>query len=280
MLILNTKEEIKNNIGPLKEGGKSVGFVPTMGALHEGHISLLKRAKEENEIVVCSIYVNPLQFNNKEDFAQYPRLPEKDTILLENAGCDIVFIPDDSIINKSPDFNYDLGYLDEIMEGYFRPDHFKGVAYIVKTFLEIVGPDRAYFGEKDYQQLTVVKKMTRDFNLPVEIVSCPTSREKDGLALSSRNARLTVPERQIAPKIYEGLIFIKNNIHNYNFDELKLKFVNHIEHEQQMKVEYVEICDSESLKILSALSESKCMVVCTAVFLGNVRLIDNVKIFS
>ena len=279
MLIINNKEEVKKNIDLLKKEGSSVGFVPTMGALHEGHISLLKRAKNENDSVVCSIYINPLQFNNKDDFNKYPRLIDRDTKLLENAGCDIIFLPDDSIIRNSADFVYDLGYLDQIMEGFYRPNHFSGVAYIVKTFFEIVRPDKAYFGEKDYQQLAVIKKMTRDFNFKVQIIPCSTTREKDGLALSSRNARLSSPERQIAPRIYEGLNFIKNNIHNYTIDEIKTLFVNQIERDGQMKVEYVEICDSETLKIISDVSESKLLVVCTAVFLGNVRLIDNLKIF-
>jgi len=279
MLILNNKEEIKKNIDLLKKEKKSVGFVPTMGALHEGHISLLKRAKAENEIAVCSIYVNPLQFNNKEDFNKYPRLLNNDTKLLEDTGCDIVFVPDDSIIKNSSAFSYDLGYLDEIMEGFFRPNHFSGVVYIVKTLFEIVNPDRAYFGQKDYQQLAVIKKMTRDFNFNIEIVSCPTTREKDGLALSSRNARLLTPERLVASKIYKGLNFIKNNIHNKSINELKLWYVKYIENEPLMKVEYVEICDGESLKSISDISESNAIVVCTAIFIGNIRLIDNLKIF-
>lgn len=278
MLILKTKEEIYNTIDAVKKDGRTIGFVPTMGALHHGHISLLNKAMSENDTVVCSIYVNPLQFNNNEDFKKYPRFIEDDIEKLDKAACSIVFIPDDTIINSSSNFNYNLGYLDNIMEGLFRPGHFKGVAFIVKTLFEIVKPDRAYFGEKDYQQLAVIKKMTKDFNLNVKIIPCPTERENDGLALSSRNERLSKTERLIAPKIYEGLNYLKNNILNFNFCELKLWFKEFLEKETPMKVEYIEICDSESLKIISAVKESSSIVVCTAVYLGNVRLIDNLKI--
>jgi len=278
MEIFNHIEDVKNKIDSLKEKGLSIGFVPTMGALHSGHLALVQNAKMENSIVVCSIYVNPLQFNNNEDFAKYPRLIDEDTKLLEKEGCDFVFIPDDSIISNSSDFNYNVGCLDEMMEGAFRPGHFKGVVFIVKTLFEIVNPDRAYFGEKDYQQLAVVKKMTKDFNFNIEIVPFPTVRENDGLALSSRNKRLTATERQLAPRIYKELTYIKNNILNYSFCELKQWFKKQLEQESMMKVEYVEICDAETLKILSDASESHSMVVCTAVNLGNVRLIDNLKI--
>lgn len=278
MEIFNNIEEVKNKIASLKEKGYSIGFVPTMGALHDGHIALVQNAKKENNIVVCSIYINPLQFNSKEDFTKYPRLLADDTKRLEKEGCDIVFTPDDSIIKESISFDYNLGYLNEIMEGAFRPGHFSGVAYIVKTLFEIINPDRAYFGEKDYQQLAVIKKMTKDFNFNIEIIPFPTVREKDGLALSSRNARLLASERLIAPKIYEGLNYIKNNILNYSFNELKQWYKNYLENESRMKVEYVEICDSETLKIISDFSESHSIIICTAVNLGNVRLIDNLKI--
>jgi len=278
MVIYSTAYNLNVALSAYRAEKKSLGFVPTMGALHQGHISLLEKAKTETDIVVCSIYVNPLQFNNTEDFEKYPRLAEQDCIMLQKAGCDIVYIPDNSIISDSTQFIYNIGYLDSIMEGFYRPNHFKGVAYIVKKLFENVKPDRAYFGEKDYQQLMVIKKMNSDFNFPIEIISCATIREHDGLAMSSRNARLSTEDRALAPKIYEALTIVKNNISKHSFMELKSIFTNHVEQNTPMKIEYVEICDADTLKVLSHLSESKNIVVCTAVFLRNVRLIDNIKI--
>jgi len=279
MIVFYNTDELTNHILSLKQKENTIGFVPTMGALHIGHISLIEKAKQLNQIVVCSIYINPLQFNNKNDFDKYPRVPESDVQILEKAGCDIVLIPDDTIVNDSRNFNYNIGYLDEVMEGVCRPNHFKGVAYIVKKLFDIVKPDHAYFGEKDYQQLMVVRKMVMDFNMNVQIISCPTVREQDGLAFSSRNVRLTPDERKIAPLIYEGLNYIKNNIHTYTVNELKLWFFNFLEKDQRMKVEYIEICHGETLKLLEFVSDAESIVVCTAVFLGKVRLIDNIKIF-
>ncbi len=280
MILFYNTDELSKHIAFLKGEGKSIGFVPTMGALHIGHTSLIEKAKQLNQIIVCSIYINPLQFNNTNDFEKYPRLIEEDIRILKDISCDIVYIPDDSIINESEHFDYHIGYLDKVMEGYYRPNHFIGVAYIVKKLFEIVKPDNAYFGEKDYQQLAVVREMTKYFNLNVQIISCPTIREADGLAYSSRNARLTQEERKTAPQIFEALQYIKNNISKYSIKDLKLWFKQFLEKGSKMKVEYIEICDADSMKILDNISESSSVVVCTAVFLGNVRLIDNIKIFS
>ena len=278
MLIISSHIELKNKIDFYRAKNLTIGFVPTMGALHQGHLSLISKAKTINDIVVCSIYVNPLQFNNKEDFEKYPRLAEQDCTMLEKAKCNIVYIPNNLIIADSADFEYEIGTLDEIMEGLFRPGHFKGVAFIVKKLFEIVNPHNAYFGEKDYQQLALIKKLTKDFLLNVDVISCPTIREHDGLALSSRNARLSKAQRSIAAKIYEGLNLIKNNINNFSFDELKSMFVKHIEATNVMKVEYIEICDAENLQLLSNISQSKSIIICTAVYLEKIRLIDNIKI--
>lgn len=258
--------------------GKTIGFVPTMGALHAGHLALVERARNENDIVVCSIYVNPLQFNNTSDLNLYPRVLESDCTMLEAAGCDMVFTPDDTIISDSAGFEYEVGYLDTVMEGAFRPGHFKGVAYIVKKLFEIVAPHRAYFGEKDYQQLAVVRQMNSYFKLGVNIVPCLTVREPDGLAMSSRNTRLNHNERQIAPAIYKALLYIKENISHFPVTGLKNKFEEILFSHGLFSVEYIEICNAETLEILSNTTQCKNIVVCTAVNLGNVRLIDNIKI--
>lgn len=279
MITCTQRAIIAQHIASLKKEGKKTGFVPTMGALHSGHISLVERARKENDIVVVSIYVNPLQFNNAADLKKYPRVPEKDLQLLQEALCDMVFMPDDTIIGKSKGFEYELGYLDTIMEGYYRPGHFKGVAFIVKALFEIVQPDKAYFGEKDYQQLAVIKKMTKDFNLPVHIVPCPTIRTNNGLAMSSRNERLTEEERHISACIFEGLNYIKNNIFSLEPEVLKAWYLNHIQNHPGMKVEYIELCDSETLAPVTEFSKHASVVACTAVYVGNVRLIDNLKIF-
>ena len=279
MITCTQRVLMEQHIAQLKNEGKKIGFVPTMGALHDGHISLVERARRENDIVVASIYVNPLQFNNPNDLKKYPRVPEKDLQLLQDACCDLVFMPDDAIIGDSKGFNYNIGYFDTIMEGFHRPGHFKGVAFIVKTFFEIVQPNKAYFGEKDYQQLAVIKKMVKDFGLPVSIIPCPTVREPNGLAMSSRNARLTEDEKQSAAGIFEGLIYIKNNIFSQKPEVLKEWFVKNIQNHPGMQVEYIELCDSENLTPVTEVKESASVVACTAVYLRNVRLIDNLKIF-
>ena len=186
--------------------GLKVGFVPTMGALHEGHLSLINRAKKDNDIVVSSVFVNPIQFNNPTDLEKYPRTPERDIEKLEQAGCDAVFMPSvDEMYPEKVEEHYDFGDLERVMEGACRPRHFNGVAIVVRKLFEIVTPDRAYFGEKDFQQLAIIKKMVQNLNMNLEIVPCPIIRENDGLAMSSRNVRLNETERAIAPQIFATL---------------------------------------------------------------------------
>jgi len=207
MKLLETVAETQAHVALLKQEGQQIGFVPTMGALHLGHISLIRRARQENAVVICSIFVNPIQFNNPDDLAKYPRTLESDAAMLDEAGCDAVFAPTTVEMYPEPDTTiFDFGMLDKVMEGKFRPGHFNGVAIVVRHLLEIVRPDVVYFGEKDFQQLTIVRKMVDMLSLPVRIVTCPIVRETDGLAMSSRNQRLLPQERAVAPLLYTALV--------------------------------------------------------------------------
>lgn len=260
--------------------GLKVGFVPTMGALHEGHISLINRAKKENDIVVCSVFVNPIQFNNPADLEKYPRTPEKDIEKLEQAGCDAVFMPtaEEMYPNKVED-HYDFGDIEHVMEGACRPGHFNGVAIVVRKLFEIVNPNKAYFGEKDFQQLAIIKKMVRDLNMNLEIVPCPIVREIDGLAMSSRNVRLNETERAIAPKIFATLNESITKKDVMSPSEMKKYTLDKYAEIKEFDVEYVEITDEINLKSLENWNECDHARIFVALQLGPVRLIDNVRIF-
>lgn len=260
--------------------GLKVGFVPTMGALHEGHISLINRAKKENDIVVCSVFVNPIQFNNPADLEKYPRTPEKDIEKLEQAGCDAVFMPtaEEMYPNKVED-HYDFGDIEHVMEGACRPGHFNGVAIVVRKLFEIVNPNKAYFGEKDFQQLAIIKKMVRDLNMNLEIVPCPIVREIDGLAMSSRNVRLNETERAIAPKIFATLNDAISKKDALSPSEMKKYTLDKYAEIKEFDVEYVEITDEINLKSLENWNECDHARIFVALQLGPVRLIDNVRIF-
>lgn len=260
--------------------GLKVGFVPTMGALHEGHISLINRAKKENDIVVCSVFVNPIQFNNPADLEKYPRTPEKDITKLEQAGCDAVFMPtaEEMYPNKVED-HYDFGDIEHVMEGACRPGHFNGVAIVVRKLFEIVNPNKAYFGEKDFQQLAIIKKMVRDLNMNLEIVPCPIVRENDGLAMSSRNVRLNEAERAIAPKIFATLNDSITKKDAMSPSEMKKYTLDKYAEIKEFDVEYVEITDEINLKSLENWNECDHARIFVALQLGPVRLIDNVRIF-
>lgn len=260
--------------------GLKVGFVPTMGALHEGHISLINRAKKENDIVVCSVFVNPIQFNNPADLEKYPRTPEKDIEKLEQAGCDAVFMPtaEEMYPNKVED-HYDFGDIEHVMEGACRPGHFNGVAIVVRKLFEIVNPNKAYFGEKDFQQLAIIKKMVRDLNMNLEIVPCPIVREIDGLAMSSRNVRLNEAERAIAPKIFATLNDSITKKDAMSPSEMKKYTLDKYAEIKEFDVEYVEITDEINLKSLENWNECDHARIFVALQLGPVRLIDNVRIF-
>ncbi|NWJ49321.1 MAG: pantoate--beta-alanine ligase [Bacteroidetes bacterium] len=288
MIVNKTIAATMDQLNLHRQKGLSIGLVPTMGALHEGHLSLIRRARAENDIVVCSIFVNPIQFNNKEDLAKYPRTLEADTALLESENCDIIFAPEVNEIypnNNEPITVYDLEGLDKPMEGQFRPGHFQGVCVIVHKLFNIVNPDRAYFGNKDFQQLAIIRNMVKKQKLNLEIVGCDIIREKDGLAMSSRNMRLTESERLIAPKIYQTLLQAKNKIADYKntlFTPALLKqwISDEISSNEPLKPEYVEIVDTISLQPTEDWNGGKTLIVCVAVFDGSVRLIDNLILFS
>ncbi|MCX6231757.1 MAG: pantoate--beta-alanine ligase [Bacteroidetes bacterium] len=277
MEIFNTIITTQSYLAPFKKNNKTIGFVPTMGALHQGHLALVKQAKAENDIVVVSIFVNPIQFNNKEDLLKYPRTFETDASLLEAEGCDVIFYPDESQMYPEPDQSvYDFGLLDKVMEGKFRPGHFNGVAIVVKKLFDIVLPDKAYFGEKDYQQLQIIKALVEHKNIPVTIIPCPIYREDDGLAMSSRNMRLTAEERKVAPFIYQTLLQAKDKSNQLNPNELTHWVIQQIEENSMLTLEYFEIVDAATLLPVINFNDCQSSIGCIAVFLGDVRLIDNI----
>lgn len=257
--------------------GYSIGFVPTMGALHEGHLSLVEQSKMHNDVTVVSIFVNPTQFNNVTDLEMYPRTIDEDCKLLDDSGVDIVFIPSVEEIYPVPDNRvFDFGLLGEVMEGKFRPGHFNGVAQVVSKLFDMVKPDRAYFGEKDFQQLAIVRDMVRRYDMPVDIVAVPIMRESSGLAMSSRNRRLSDSELVAASNIYRILLESKNFYSQKSIVETINYVVGEVNRIEYLNVEYFEIVDGNTLQAIDSWSESDYVVGCITVFCGEVRLIDNI----
>lgn len=257
---------------------RSQGFVPTMGALHEGHLELVRRARKENEVVSCSIFVNPIQFNNPEDLEKYPRTLEQDLDMLQANGCDLVFVPSVEEMYPEPvTIKYDFGELETVMEGKYRPGHFNGVAVVVKKLFEIMEPQKAYFGEKDYQQLRIIQELVKRDSIPVGIIPCATVREADGLAMSSRNRRLSKEERAIAPLIYLVLTDASRQAGTTPVKELKEWAVSQL-NGSGFVVDYFEIAESGSLKPITEWQKGTPVRAFTAAFLGNVRLIDNMEL--
>ena len=280
MKVFNFIVDIQRFVEEKRNEGLKIGFVPTMGALHEGHLSLINRAKKENDIVICSVFVNPIQFNNLSDLEKYPRTPEKDIEKLEQAGCDAVFMPSaEEMYPEKVSDHYDFGDLERVMEGACRPGHFNGVAIVVRKLFEIVNPDKAYFGEKDFQQLAIIKKMVQNLNMNLEIVPCPIIRENDGLAMSSRNVRLNETERAIAPKIFATLNDAISKKVSMTPAEMKEYTLAKYAEIKEFDVEYVEITDETNLKSLENWNECDHARIFVALQLGPVRLIDNVRIF-
>ena len=276
MLVLRKIKEIEEIITLQKQKGNTIGFVPTMGALHQGHISLINYSKQQTNITVCSIFVNPTQFNNASDLTHYPRTPQADIKLLEEAGCDILYMPEVKDVypeNDTRQFNFD--YLDSILEGAKRPGHFNVVGQVVSILLQGVKPDKAFLGSKDYQQVMVVKSLVKQLNLDVEIIACPILRDPDGLAMSSRNTRLTLEERKVAALIpimmKEALEIVKAR----GITAAKTFITESVSKHPLMQLEYYEVCDSENLELLNDYSSSKPAVSLIALFVGNIRLIDN-----
>ncbi len=279
MEIIKTVIELNKRLKEEIETNNSIGFVPTMGALHQGHLSLIEKAKEENNIVVCSIFVNPIQFNNPEDFDNYPLTIDSDMQKLENYDCDILFLPSvKEIYPRADNTIYDFGDIEKVMEGEKRPGHFNGVAIVVKRLFEIVKPNKSYFGKKDYQQYLVIKELVKKFDIDTNIIGCDIIREFDGLAMSSRNMRLTDSERKLASIIYQTLIKAKEKFNNTSIEKIKKWVETEISNTPEMEMEYFEIAEAETLK--AALQKQnnvkyRCFI---AVFLGKVRLIDNIEL--
>lgn len=277
MIVINKVHELEKAVEAFRIEGKSVGLVPTMGALHEGHLSLVKRCRRENDVVVVSVFVNPTQFNNKEDLRTYPRTEEADKALLAEAGCDIVFMPTVEEVYPEPDTRvFDLGPVAEVMEGAMRPGHFNGVAQIVSKLFMMVKPDRAYFGEKDFQQIAVIRQMVKNEGFNLQIVPCSIVREADGLAKSSRNVRLSAEARQTAPSIYRTLQESLDYAKSHTVAETQKFVTDCINSYPGMEVEYYQIVDGITLMPVNNWNESNYIVGCVTVYCGGVRLIDNI----
>ncbi len=279
MITLSTIVETNNYVKELRSLGKTIGFVPTMGALHQGHLELMRRAKTENDILVVSIFVNPIQFNNPTDLEKYPRDLQKDAALLKSVGCNILFAPSvTEMYPKEVTKKYDFGLLETVMEGKSRPGHFNGVAVVVDKLLKITLPHKAYFGEKDFQQLAIINKLVEINEIPVKIIACPTVRESDGLAMSSRNERLTSVQKTIAPLIYIMLKYAKSNYKLKTLSLLKQEVVNMFNKQQEFDLEYFEIADDKNLQPITKWNPQVGTIAFIVVKMGNVRLIDNIRI--
>ena len=284
MDIIRTVEQLKKVVDKIKKENKSIGLVPTMGALHEGHLSLVNRAVKENDITIVSVFVNPTQFNNPQDLASYPRTEKEDTARLDAASVDYAFIPSVNEVYPEPDNRvFNLGQVAEVMEGAMRPGHFNGVAQIVSKLFDWTKPDKAYFGEKDFQQIAVIKSMVNNEGYTLQIVECPISRESDGLARSSRNTRLSAQQREIAPKIYETLNisrqWSKDGLSPRQVEQKVTEIINSI---PGLDTEYFTIVDSATLLPIESWDTYKATsgsypVGCITVYCGQVRLIDNIK---
>ncbi len=278
MLLFKNVSDLKKYLSAQKDNGKSIGFAPTMGALHKGHLSLIKRSKEENDCTVCSIFVNPTQFNELSDLDKYPRTPGKDVQLLLEVGCDILFMPPVEEVYPPDDTkeeHFDFGKLDKTMEGEHRPGHFEGVAQVVKRLLNLVEPHRLYMGQKDFQQFTIIQKMLEMINTETLLVMCPIVREPDGLAMSSRNVRLSPELRNQAVLISETLVQTKKDMHAFFPSQLKEAALRKLSI-PGFKPEYFEIADGRTLQPVEVLEDTNYAVACAAVWVGDVRLIDNV----
>lgn len=279
-LLLRKIKEIRNYLRNIRcQNNSSIGFVPTMGYLHQGHIELIRRSKMQNDLTIVSIYVNPLQFGAGEDFERYPRDLDRDLSICEEEGVDIVFAPlDEEMYPEKPLINIEIQGLSDILEGEFRPSHFNGVCTVVLKLFNIILPDRAYFGEKDYQQLKIVERLVKDLNIPIEIIPVPTIRDEDGLALSSRNTYLKPEERESALSLYRSFLLAEKLIKSGNRNAKLIKeaireFI--MKHPHIKKIDYVEVTDSD-LRPVEEVKEGDRILL--AVWVGNTRLIDNWRI--
>ncbi|MFI5136958.1 MAG: pantoate--beta-alanine ligase [Sphingobacteriales bacterium] len=275
MKIFTTKKTLGQYLLQTRAIGKTIGFVPTMGALHAGHLSLIEQAQQNNDEVVCSIFVNPSQFNDPKDLEKYPRTIEADIKMLEQVKCDVLFNPGvNEIYDDNEQWHLNIGGLEHLLEGKFRPGHYQGVTQVVYKLFNIVKPDTAYFGQKDYQQFLIISKMVALLNMPVELVMCPIRREGDGLAMSSRNVQLTADDRQHALILSKTLNWVKDNFDSSHISRLKTAAEQMISNEPGVELEYFEIADGDTLH--PANQNTKNIVALVAARAGNTRLIDNV----
>ncbi len=277
MLIFDTVSALQAHLNTRRDAGDRIGFAPTMGALHQGHLELIRMANQACECSVASIFVNPTQFNDPKDLEKYPRMPEKDADMLVSAGCDVLFMPPVAEVypvGKDLTLIMDFGDLEKVMEGKFRPGHFAGMATVVNRLLNIVAPDLLYMGQKDYQQLSVVRDMLRQLKSPIQLVMCPTVRETDGLAMSSRNMRLTPEMRASAPVIHQALQTAKESLPTQDCSVVSAAAF-HTLIAAGLRPEYFDIVDGITLQPLNTWHDSNFIVACTAAFAGEVRLIDN-----
>jgi pantoate--beta-alanine ligase len=277
MQVITHLSEIKNLTENLRATGKTIGFVPTMGALHAGHLELIRTAAQHNSISICSIFINPIQFNNPEDYRLYPKTMAQDIDLLQANNCQILFMPEASEMYAQPALlKFNFGALEQVMEGLYRPGHFNGVATVVSKLFHLIKPHRAYFGQKDLQQFAIIRQLVRDLSFDLELVCHKIVRETDGLAMSSRNQRLSPALRQVAPRLYETLQQAANWAQNKQvpLQEIKSKVNTFLQQYPEIKLEYFETVDAESLQPVT--DYTRPLALCLAAYLGDVRLIDNI----
>lgn len=278
MEIIESKNLVCRKIELLKKQNQTIGFVPTMGALHKGHYELLKQAKNENKVVVCSIFVNPTQFNNPEDLKKYPRDIQKDFDYIADV-CDLVFVPSvEEMYPENPTDSYDFGYLDTVMEATFRPGHFNGVAMVVRRLFEIVKPDNTYFGKKDYQQALIVKELIKQMKAPIRMVMVDTVRESDGLAFSSRNSLLSSDKRKQASFIYQTMQKAQTLMNNMKPQEIEGWIQDQFKEQKDFDLEYATIVQADNLLPIHDFDTHTQAVLCVAAYLDNIRLIDNLEL--
>jgi len=280
MYIFHKESDLSDYLNKTKEKGQGIGFIPTMGALHNGHISLITEAISTGDLTVCSIFVNPTQFNNPGDLEKYPRTTQQDIALLTEANCEVLYLPsvEDVYPNGTKlDEPYDLGYLDTVLEGQYRPGHFQGVAQVVDRLLQVVNPDKLYLGRKDYQQCMVLQKLIMQKHSQVILKISATMREPDGLAMSSRNRRLTEPQRALASTIYQCLVSIESKQDEQNFPVVK-KECEELLTRKGFKVDYLELADADTLELLANYDNQRKTVALIAAYIGDIRLIDNLEL--
>jgi pantoate--beta-alanine ligase len=281
MICIRSINALRLHIADEKRKFKAIGFVPTMGALHEGHISLIKQAKAENAVCIASIFVNPLQFNNAEDFKKYPIQHDADIALMEKAGCDVLFIPSiEEFYPVKPKMSIDIGLLDQILEGTHRPGHFSGVAIVVSKLFHVVSPDKAYFGQKDLQQVAVINQLVSELNFPIEIIACPIVREQNGLAMSSRNMRLSAKGKLIASNLFKALSLVEKQIKAGEKSTAVLSTAGktYLNQFKEIEIEYLEVVNGTTLESITGIEGVSKVAVCIAAHIEGVRLIDNLVI--